>query len=65
MHMEEHGVCRDCVAKYLTLKILKEGIVGIGCPAEHCTHVLDYVEIKESCSAAAFTRCPTSLTVGI
>ena len=56
MHLEEHEICKYCVAKYLTIKIFKEGIVVIACPAEGCSHIFDYLEIKESCSAAAFAR---------
>ena len=56
MHMSEHEMCKDCIARYLRVKILKEGVIRIHCPAEECANVLDYDEIKKYCSIVAFAK---------
>lgn len=66
MHMSRHDICVNCVAKYLRIKILMQGIVIIACPAEQCTAVLGYNEIGEHSDVVTFAKCtalPTLLTV--
>lgn len=54
--MSGHEICKDCVARYLRIKILKEGMITIHCPAEDCVIVLDYDEIRKYCGVAAFAK---------
>ena len=56
MHLSGHEICGNCVARYLKVKILKQGIVSIPCPAEQCHAVLEYNEIKEHSGVVAFAK---------
>jgi len=62
MHMLEHEICNGCVSTYLTTRIMKESTITIICPAENCSHVIDYNEIKEYAGVKVFSKYKQSLT---
>src|SRR5436190_5986002 len=45
-HLKEHSVCRGCLTEYLHVKIRKEGLVSVPCPALGCNVTLQYDDIR-------------------
>lgn len=56
MHVAEHSICKKCVENYIGTKILQQGVLKIRCPSDDCAIILQYDEIKEYGSQAAFHR---------
>ena len=54
MHVAGHSICKNCMKKYIGTKILRQGDLKIQCPSDDCAIILQYDEIREYGSNAAF-----------